>query len=255
MLGAIAGDVIGSQFEGRPVKRTGFALFTARCKFTDDTVMTAAVADCLLHGKAYATAFKEWGRKYPDAGYGGNFASWLFSEDAAPYYSFGNGSAMRVSPVGWACETIGAVLAEAEESAAVTHNHPEGIKGAKAVAAAVFLARTGSRKPEILAYIEKTFGYNLRRKIDEIRPTYSFDETCPGSVPEAIIAFIESTGYEDAVRKAVSLGGDSDTQACIAGAIAEAFYGAVPPDIVLETRSRLDGDLLKIADDFEVRFK
>ena len=224
MIGAIAGDIIGSVYEGRQVKTTEFPLFTTRSTFTDDTVLTVAVADCILHGKDYATTFKQYGRRYPHAGFGGMFRKWLNSDSLAPYYSFGNGSAMRVSPVGFAFDTIDDVLAEARRSAEVTHNHPEGIKGAQAIAAAILLARQKETKSSIKEFIEKNFGYDLSRTLEEIRPHYQFDETCQGSVPQAIIAFLESDSYEDAVRKAISLGGDSDTLACMAGGIAQAYY-------------------------------
>lgn len=254
MIGAIAGDIIGSAFEWRPVKTTDFDLFSTASTFTDDTVLTVAVADCILTGKDYASAFKEYGRKYPDAGYGGMFWRWLHSTSMAPYNSFGNGSAMRVSPVGFAFGPLGEVLAEAERSAAVTHNHPEGIKGAQAVASAIFLARKGKTKEEIRDYIEHAFGHDLNRTLAAIRPGYTFDETCQGSVPEAIIAFLESEDYEDAVRKAVSLGGDSDTIACMTGGIAQAYYKHIPDHILRKAREVLDPDLLRIVDLFEARY-
>ncbi|MDM8000147.1 MAG: ADP-ribosylglycohydrolase family protein [Dehalococcoidia bacterium] len=254
MIGAIAGDIIGSAFEWNPVKRTDFQLFTPGSTFTDDTVLTVAVADCILSGKDYARAFKDYGNRYPHAGYGGMFWRWLNSETMAPYNSFGNGSAMRVSPVGFAFGTLDEVLAEAEKSAAVTHNHPEGIKGAQAVASAIFLARTGSTKEEIRRYIERSFDYDLQRTLARIRPGYTFDVTCQGSVPEAIIAFLESEDYEDAVRKAVSLGGDSDTIACMTGGIAQAYYGRIPDHILRKTREILDPELLKVVDLFEARY-
>ncbi|MBI4334548.1 MAG: ADP-ribosylglycohydrolase family protein [Chloroflexi bacterium] len=251
MIGAIAGDIIGSAYEWHQIKSISFELFSPRSQFTDDTVLTVAVADCILNGKEYAATFREYGRRYPHAGYGGNFRVWLWSDNPKPYNSFGNGSAMRVSPVGFAFSSLDAVLREAERSAAVTHNHPEGIKGAQAVAAAIFLAGQGESKDRIRDYIEKISGYNLRRTLDEIRPSYSFDETCPGSVPESIIAFLESESYEDAVRKAVSLGGDADTMACIAGGIAQAYYGEIPAGIVKRVREILDPPLLAVVDRFE----
>lgn len=251
MLGAIAGDIIGSVFELHPVKTTQFELFTELSHFTDDTVLTVAVANCILYDKDYNNTFKEYGIRYPNAGYGSGFWGWLKSKDSKPYYSYGNGSAMRVSPVGLAFDSISDVLKEAEKSAAVTHNHPEGIKGAQATAAAVFLARTGKSKSQIKDYIQKNFGYNLEQILSEIRPTYKFDGTCQGTVPQAIIAFLESLNYEDAVRKAVSLGGDSDTLACITGSIAGAFYKEIPESIVVEARKRLDGGLISILDEFD----
>jgi len=248
MWGAIIGDIIGSPYEFEGMKSTDFPLFSDASKFTDDTVMTVAVADCLFHGKDYAETFKEYGRRYPNAGYGGMFMNWLRSPSAKPYGSFGNGSAMRVSVIGWAFDSIGETLEEAKRSAAVTHDHPEGIKGAQAIAASIFLARTKKKKQAVREFVEKTFGYDLGRKLDDIRPNYVFDETCQGSVPEAIIAFLESESYEDAVRKAVSLGGDADTLACMAGGIAEAFYGKVPKPILRKARLILDKALLDVID-------
>jgi ADP-ribosylglycohydrolase len=254
MLGAIIGDIIGSSYEFEGIKTTDFQLFTSASRFTDDTVMTVAVADCILHDLEYAKTFKEYGRRYPNAGYGGRFGSWLQSPDSKPYNSYGNGSAMRVSPVGFAFDTLDDVLREAERSASTTHNHPEGIKGAQAIASAIFLARTGKGKNEIREFIEKRFGYGLGCTLDEIRPDYRFDETCQGSVPEAIIAFLESNDYEDAIRKAISLGGDADTLACMAGGIAEAFYKKISPNITRRAKKILDKELLAIMDEFIGRF-
>jgi len=255
MIGAIAGDIIGSVFEWENIKTTEFSLFSQNSSFTDDTVMTIAVADCILHGKSYVQAFKYWGQKYPHAGYGGNFGRWLFTSNSAPYNSFGNGSAMRVSPVGFAFDTLDTVLEEAKRSAEVTHNHPEGIKGAQATASAILLARQGNSKKEIKEYIESHFNYDLRRTLDEIRPEYRFDETCQGTVPEAIIAFLESDSYENAIRKAISLGGDSDTLTCITGGIAQAFYKEIPKDIDKNVRKILTNDLLEILEEFEEKLK
>jgi ADP-ribosylglycohydrolase len=255
MIGAIAGDIIGSAYEWHYTKSTDFELFTTQSIPTDDTVLTVAVADCILHGKEYTMTFKEYGRRYPHAGYGGMFLKWLGSNSLAPYNSFGNGSAMRVSPVGFAFSSLNMVLQEAEKSAAVTHNHPEGIKGAQAIAAAIFLAKSGESKERIRKYVEDSFSYDLHQALDKIRPWYRFDETCQGSVPQAIIAFLESSDYEDAVRKAVSLGGDSDTLACMAGGVAQAFYKEVPGYIVQNTRKMLDDKLLAVLDEFENRFK
>jgi ADP-ribosylglycohydrolase len=254
MIGAIAGDIIGSVFEGRNVKSTNFDLFSARSNFTDDTVMTLAVAACILHGRDYAKVLKEYGRKFPHRGYGGRFRDWLYSDSLSPYYSFGNGSAMRVSPIGFAFDSLGRVLSAAEASAAVTHNHPEGIKGAQAIASCIFLAKTGEGKAAIRNYVEKTFGYSLDRSIAEMRPTYRFDETCQGSVPQAIRAFLESENYEDAIRLAISLGGDSDTIACMTGGIAQACYREIPEHIIREVRRILDTDLLSVVDLFKIRY-
>jgi ADP-ribosylglycohydrolase len=255
MIGAIAGDIIGSVYEGHNLKRTDFPLFGPQCHFTDDTVLTVAVADAIMTGSPYGEKLKEYYRYYPSVGYGGHFRKWAFSRDTKPYYSKGNGSAMRVSPVGFAFNTIEEVLDQAKRSAEVTHNHPEGIKGAQAVAGAIFLARTGKSKREIKAFIEKTFEYNLSEPLDEIRRYYRFDVTCPGSVPQAITAFLESNDYEDTVRKAISIGGDSDTIACIAGGIAQAFYGAAPEVIVQKVKTKLDNRLNEIVDQFMNQYR
>jgi ADP-ribosylglycohydrolase len=255
MIGAIAGDIIGSVYESHSWKTTEFALFTANSTFTDDTVLTVAVADCIPNGKDYATTFKQYARKYPYAGFGGMFFSWVKSDSLEPYNSFGNGSAMRVSPVGFAFNTMEEVLAEAGRSAEVTHNHPEGIKGAQAIAVAIFLARKKEDKGEIRDFIERDLGYNLRRTLAQIRPHYHFDETCQGSVPQAIIAFLESDSYEDAVRKAVSLGGDSDTLACMAGGIAQAYYETIPDYIIEEVKNRLDPDLWEVVGQFITKYR
>jgi ADP-ribosylglycohydrolase len=254
MLGAIAGDVIGSVYEHRPIKTTEFSLFQRHCRFTDDTVMTVAIAHAILEQTDYAASLKAFGRRYPNAGYGGAFIEWIFEPDVRPYNSWGNGSAMRVSPVGFAFDDAGKVLIEARRSAEVSHNHPEGMKGAEAAALAVFLARQGQSKETIREEISSRFGYHLKRRVDEIRPTYRFDVSCQGSVPEAIIAFLDSADYEDAVRKAISLGGDSDTLACIAGGIAQAFYKSIPLAIVGRVREILPEDLLGVVDRFNQRY-
>lgn len=254
MLGAIAGDVIGSVHEKSGLKTKAFPLFVPESRFTDDTVLTIAVAECLLDGGDYAAAFHDYYHAYPDAGYGGTFARWASERRREPYGSWGNGSAMRVSPVAYAFHSLDAVSNEAGRIAAVTHDHPEGIRGAQATAAAVFLARTGHSKEQVRDHIERAFGYNLSGRLDEIRPRYQFDVSCQGSVPESIIAFLESTGYEDAVRNAISLGGDADTMACIAGAIAEAFYGGVPAEIEGPTLATLDDRLRQATTAFRNRF-
>ena len=236
MYGAILGDIIGSPYEfDRGEKTKDFPLFPPHARFTDDTVMTVAVAEALIAAGTGASEenvktdvvrlMQHWGRRYPRVGYGGLFRQWLVMEHPQPYGSFGNGSAMRVSSVGWLYDSLTRTREVARWTAEVTHNHPEGVKGAEAVASAIFLARMGHSKEEIKDYITQEFGYDLTRTLDEIRPTYSMDATCPGSVPEAIIAFLESTDLIDTIRNAVSLGGDTDTIACIAGSIAEAFYG------------------------------
>ncbi len=254
MLGAIAGDVVGSPYEFEPIKTTEFPLFGPSSAFTDDTVLTCAVAEVLLGGGDYAAAFRRWGRRYPDVSWGGRFRQWLFDDRAGPYGSFGNGSAMRVGPVGWARDTIEEVLAEAERSARPTHDHPEGIKGAQAIALAVFLARTGVGKEAIREEIAGRFGYDLGRSVDAVRPSYRFDETCQRTVPEALITFFDSTGFEHAVRLAVSLGGDADTLACITGSVAEAFYGSVPAAIAEETLRRLTPEMLGVLERFDAEF-
>lgn len=254
MIGAIAGDIIGSVYEAHNITVPDFPLFDSHCRFTDDTVLTVAVADCLLHGKDYAETFREYFHRYPHAGYGGGFRHWARTPETGPYSSMGNGSAMRVSPVGWAFNKLDEVISEAKRSAEVTHNHPEGIKGAQAVTSVIFLARTGTSREDIAAFITKTFGYQLDEPIDEIRKHYHFDATCPGSVPQAIRAFLESDGYEDAIRKAISIGGDSDTIACMAGGIAEAFYGEVPKEIVNFALERLDDALREVVIEFQAKF-
>jgi ADP-ribosylglycohydrolase len=254
MIGAIAGDIIGSVYEHDRIKTKDFPLFDPRCGFTDDTVLTVAVADAILTGRPYQESVREIGRRYPSAGYGGTFIQWLHSAHPQPYNSWGNGAAMRVSPVGFAFTTEDEVLREAKTTADISHNHPEGIKGAQATALAVFLARTHHDKEEIRAQISQRFGYNLDRTVEDIRPTYSFDVSCQGTVPEAIVAFLDSESYEDAIRNAISLGGDSDTLACIAGGIAEAFYGDVPVGIQAKVRECLTPDLWEITEAFCRRY-
>lgn len=250
LLGAVAGDVIGSVYEFNRQKEYDFPLFQEESQATDDSILTIAVADAILHGRTYLDAIHEYARAYPNRGYGGFFRRWIDSDNPEPYNSFGNGSAMRVSAVGWAFDSVAEVLAEAERSAAVTHNHPEGIKGAQATALSVFLARKGEDKETIKREVVTRFGYNLDRRLDDIRPSYEFNESCQETVPEAIIAFLESQDYVDAVRKAVSLGGDADTLAAITGAIAEAYYGGVPPEIAAEVRGRVPAPLWQVIEEF-----
>ena len=254
LCGAIAGDMIGSVYEFRPIKKMDFSLFLDYSKFTDDTVMTVANADWLLTGDSLLGIMQDYGNRYPHAGYGGMFRSWLREDEPKPYNSFGNGSAMRVSPIGWAFDSLEETLEVAKQSAEVTHNHPEGIKGAQATAACVFLARNGKSKQEIKEYIEATFGYNLNRTCDEIRPNYQFDVTCQGSVPESIIAFLESTDFESAVRLAISLGGDADTMGAITGGIAEAYYGGVPKHIRKEVLKRLPNEFIGVMQNFYQKY-
>jgi len=226
-----------------------FDLFTSRSTYTDDTVMTIATAAKLLDGTDYITEYKRWGQRYPNAGYGGMFFHWVLSDEVKPYNSYGNGSAMRVSPVGFAFDGIDEVLAEAQRSAEVTHNHPEGIKGAQATALAILLARRKVSKAEIQREIETRFGYDLHRTPDEIRPTYSFNETCQATVPEALCCFLTGEDYESVVRLCISLGGDADTLAAIAGPIAEAYYG-IPDWIVAEIRQRLPEEFSVVLERF-----
>ena len=255
MIGAIAGDIIGSVYEQHPIKITTFPLFQPGSRFTDDSVLTVAVADALLTGRSYLDTVRDWGRRYPRAGYGGSFFQWLFAADPQPYHSWGNGSAMRVSPVGWAFAAEDEVLRQARRSAEITHDHPEGIKGAQATALAVYLARTGAAKTTIRARIQSQFGYDLAGTVETLRPGYAFDVSCQGTVPAALIAFLDAQSYEETVRNAVSLGGDSDTLACIAGAVAEAFYGGVPEAIRAEVQARLTPDLWRVVEAFEHRYR
>ena len=256
LLGAIAGDVIGSVYEFAPYRATDFPLFSPGSKFTDDTVMTVAVASWLVMGDKANLPYimQEYGHAYPWAGYGRMFFDWLVQNNPVPYNSFGNGSAMRVSAVGWACDTLEDTLKVAAQSAEVTHNHPEGIKGAQATAACIFLARTGSTKQQIKEYVETTFGYDLSKSCDEIRTTYKFNETCQDTVPQSIIAFLESTDWESSIRLTVSLGGDADTMGAITGAIAEAYYGGVPDEIAKEVVKRLPEPFITVMINFYDKF-
>ena len=266
MYGALLGDMIGSPYEfDRGKKTKDFPLFIVESEWTDDSVMTIAVAKALLDtlGKdgpqdqvdvdiryAVERSMQKWGRRYPHAGYGSRFYYWLRDKNPEPYNSWGNGSAMRVSAVGWLYDTIEYTRHVAQLTAEVTHNHPEGIKGAEATASAIFLARTGHSKDEIKRFIETEFGYDLSRTCDQIRPTYHHVESCQETVPEAITAFLEGTSFEDVIRTAVSLGGDCDTLTCIAGSIAEAFYG-VTDELKAECRKRLQPDMIAVLDEFD----
>jgi len=251
MLGSMIGDIVGSVYEWHNIKTTDFILFQPDSTFTDDTVLTVATARALMAEGDYTAVYQDFARRYRGRGYGGNFSRWIYLEDPQPYNSWGNGSAMRVSPVGFALNSVDEALAEAKRSAVVTHNHPEGIKGAQSTALAILLARQGASRADIRKEISSRFGYDLDRTLEAIRPEYQFDVSCQGSVPEAIIAFLESESYEDAIRKAISLGGDSDTIACITGGIAEAFYGGVPVEIAEEGRKRLPGEFLEILINFQ----
>ncbi len=243
MLGAIAGDIIGSIYEFHPIKRKDFQpLFHPKAHFTDDTVLTVAVADVLLRGRDPVVAFKDWGRRYPDCGWGGMFRTWLFSEKTEAYGSFGNGAAMRVSPAALLAGTLEEALEMAEQVTCITHNHPEGLKGAAATVTAIFLSRQKVAAQALRELIEERYGYDLGRTVEEIRPDYRFDETCQGTVPAAIVCALESSDYEDAVRNAVSLGGDADTLAAITGAIAEARFG-IPEEIASQAWNRLPEEM------------
>ena len=261
MYGAILGDMIGAPYEfDRGNKTKDFPLFIYESQFTDDSVMTIAVAEALLDNpcsdeecirKALVQSMQKWGHRYPYAGYGVRFSGWLHADDPQPYGSYGNGSAMRVSAAGWLYDTIEETRRIARLTAEVTHNHPEGIKGAEATASAIFLARNKAAKAEIREYIVREFGYDLSRTCDEIRPAYHHVESCQKTVPEAITAFLEGTDFEDVIRTAVSLGGDCDTLTCIAGSIAEAFYG-VPASMEQECKERLPEDMLDILGRFDI---
>jgi ADP-ribosylglycohydrolase len=248
MLGVIVGDIVGSIYEFNNHRSKDFPLFQKHCRFTDDTILTIATADALMTDLDFASKYRSYGVKYPSS-YGGFFRKWIHDETQGPYNSFGNGSAMRVSPVGWMFDTEEEVLAMAEASAAVTHNHPEGVKGAQATALAVFWARNGRTPADIVDGIEAQFGYDMSTPVDEIREFYEFDVTCQGSVPEALRCYLEADGFEDTIRNAISIGGDSDTLAAIAGSIAEATWG-VPEEIGEEALGRLDDDLLAIHNRF-----
>lgn len=254
ILGALAGDIIGSVYEFHNTKSTDFRLFSSTSVFTDDSVMTLAVAKWLLEDRLHTPnrlieCMQELGRRYEDAGYGGHFFSWLFAQNPKPYDSWGNGAGMRVSPVGLYAKTLDEALMLAALTASVSHNHIEGVKGAQAIAASVFLCKQGKTKQEIKEYVEGTFGYNLSRTIAEIRPHYHFDESCQGSVPEAIIAFLEGNSFEEVIRLAISLGGDSDTIGAMAGAIAACMY-PIPESIAEQCHNILTEDLREINDTF-----
>jgi ADP-ribosylglycohydrolase len=254
VLGAIAGDIIGSVHEFAATKTKDFPLFGPESRFTDDTVLTVAMAEWILTGADLVDLLHDYTASFPGRGYGLMYGRWASNRWRKPYHSFGNGSAMRVSPIGFAFETLEEVLQWAERSAAVTHNHPEGIRGAQATAAAVFWARQLRDKEEIRRRLAERFGYDLGFTLDAIRPTYRFNETCQDTVPQALVAFLESSGYEDAIRSAVSLGGDADTLACITGGMAEAYYG-VPESISRHCFDVLDDRLATVVQRFRERFR
>ncbi|MCK4666607.1 ADP-ribosylglycohydrolase family protein [Candidatus Dependentiae bacterium] len=254
MLGAIIGDIIGSIYKWNNIKTKQFPLFKPESGITNDSILTIAVADAILSDCNYTYFIKKYARTYPDKGYGSRFHNWILSDSSTPYNSCGIGSAIRVSPIGWAFETITKVSIEAKRSSEITHNHPEGIKGAQAIASAIYLARIDCTKKEIKDYIESAFNYNLSREINNIRKTYKFNVSCQGTVPEAIIAFLESRTFIDAIRTAVSIGGDSDTIASITGAIAEAYYKDIPSPIIRLALKRLNPNLKNIIAKFRRKY-
>ena len=256
MLGAITGDVVGSVYEWSNIKHKDFKpLFSQRAFFTDDSVLTVALMDAIDRSVSYDTVMRWYYTQHPHAGYGHRFHHWCKYDTGMAYNSWGNGSAMRTSAVGYAYDTLEDVLEKAEHFASFTHNHPEGIKGAQATSACIFMARKGATKEAIRTYISGQFGYDLNRTIDDIRPDYKFNESCQGTVPEAIVAFLDSTDFEDAIRCAVSLGGDSDTLTCITGGIAEAFYGDIPHDIAVQAMHRLTPQMRDVVVKFYDKYR
>ncbi len=255
MLGAIIGDIIGSVYERSNVKEYNFEIFHPKSHFTDDTVLTIATADAILNDLNFQEFYTRYANKYPKAGYGRDFFCWSKRKKPKPYNSFGNGSAMRISPVGFIAKNIDEALYLAKKSAEVTHNHPEGIKGAQAIASAIFMAKIGKSKQNIKSFIEFKFGYDLNRSCGEIRKVYSFNATCQGSVPESIIAFLESNTFEDAIRLAISLGGDADTMAAITGSIAEAYYQKIPFVFVKKAFYKLDYEMIDVIKSFYKKYK
>ena len=261
LMGAILGDIAGSIYEFDPHKSTDINIQDKRMDYTDDTIMTIAVADWILNDKLHTEKglverMQQWGRRYPHpmGAYGNMFAQWLRTDNPKPYNSWGNGSAMRVSAVGFAFDTLEETMKVAKSCAEVTHNHPEGIKGAQATAAAIFMARTGSTKEEIRRFITDTFGYNLDRSCDDIRPTYGFDGSCQGTVPESIIAFLDSKDYEDALRLCISLGGDADTMGAITGAIAGAYYNKMSSALYEFGMEKLPKDMQNVVGLFNSKY-
>lgn len=253
MLGAIFGDIVGSAYEFQPVKNKDFALFPPKSRFTDDTVMLIALMESILDGAHFGETLKRYYRLYPHAGYGERFQRWAEGSSLEPYGSFGNGAAARVIPVGFSYHHLEEVMSRAAESARVTHDHPEGMRGAMAVAATVFLARRKASKAEIQDFVQTTFGYDLRRPVAEIRPGYGHDQSCQGTVPQAIRCFLESDSFEDAIRNAISLGGDADTLAAISGGVAEAHYG-FPVRYRQTVSSYLDERMKDVLDRFYRKF-
>lgn len=257
MVGAIIGDIAGSVYEYSENKDAAVELFPSDANFTDDSVLLIATAYALMHGAGYDQVYRRFGRlyPYPKGGYGVRFSDWLASDDGQAYNSWGNGSAMRVAPIGWAFDTLEDTLDAARASAIVTHNHPEGVKGAEATAGAIWLARMGNSKEAIRRHIAEKYGYDLNRSCDDVRSSYRFNESCQGTVPEAMIAFFDSTDFEEAIRFAISLGGDADTLACITGGIAQAYYGRIPDYMVAILEQKLDGYLLPVVKQFNQKYR
>ena len=254
MLGAICGDIIGSIYERNNIKTKIFELFSNRSKFTDDSVLTIAIADSIVNKKYFAPTIHRYSINYPDVGYGSRFKKWSKSKHPNPYYSYGNGSAMRVSPVGFAYNTLDEVLNISKKTSVITHNHIDAIIGAQAIASAIFLAKQGKDKLEIKNYIKNSLSYNLEEKVDSIRKYYKFDVSAKGSVPQAIITFLESNDYEDAIRNAISIGGDSDTIACMCGSIAEAYYKNIPEEIIIQALKKLPKEFIEVIYKFYLKF-
>ncbi|GAG27562.1 unnamed protein product, partial [marine sediment metagenome] len=253
-LGTVIGDIVGYPYEFNNIKTKDFELFTEKSQFSDDTVLTVALAHSILDDKPYEGYLERYGKKYPHAGYGGNFVKWIWLANKKPYNSWGNGSAMRVSPIAWAYDDEITVMEKAKESAECTHNHPEGIKGAQAIALAIYMARVGGQKKDIKGTIEDLFDYDINESCDSLRKWYKFDVSCKGTVPPAIRCFLESNNFEQAIRLAVSIGGDSDTLAAITGSIAEAYYGGIPKEILVKIVNLLDDDLLDVIRRFRSKF-
>lgn len=254
MIGAIAGDIIGSIYEWSNIKTKDFDLFGADCFFTDDSLLTIALAEAILNDTDYSQLLRHYYQRYPNAGYGAGYRRWATYDGSEPYNSWGNGAAMRISAVGFAFDNLHDVLSHAKKHTEITHNHPEGIKGAQATASIIYLARKGGSKDFIKKYAETEFDYDLSLTLDDIRPTYKFDESCQGTVPQAITALLESDDFEDAIRNAISLGGDSDTLACITGGMAQALYGSVPQHITEKVMTYLDNDLKSVVQQFTAKY-
>jgi len=256
MIGSIIGDVVGVPFEFAPTKDKDFVMFSNSATFSDDSILTIATADALLNKLTYEEAYLKWSKNYPRRGYGNMFLEWIENDDRKPYNSYGNGSAMRVSPIAYLpFGNISEVMLEAKKTSEVTHNHEEGIRGAQAIAAVIFLAINNIPKDTIKNFVQLVIGYDLNRKLDDIRPTYGFEVSCQSSVPESIICFLESTSFEDAIRLAISMGGDADTMACITGGIAEAYYKEIPKFMYDETMNRLPNEFKEIIKQFDNEFR